>query len=103
VSKLETILPTKVLETTDAAYDITKQLKDLYKKLIQSDVPKEDARMLLPQGLETEMCMDMNFRSLRHFLKLRLDKHAQWEIRQVAKEILFICQDKWPWLVEDFS
>ena len=103
VSKLECILPVKVLESADAAYDLVKQCKELYKLLIESDVPKEDARMLLPQGLETDMCMDMNFRSLRHFLKLRMDKHAQWEIRQVAREIYLTCQEKWPWLVEDLK
>jgi thymidylate synthase (FAD) len=75
----------------------------LYEKLINADVPKEDARMILPQGLETEMCMDMNFRSLRHFLKLRLSNHAQWEIRAVAREIYLTCQEKWPWLVADIK
>ena len=29
----------------------------------------------------------MNFRELRHFLKLRLDKHAQWEVRELAKQM----------------
>ena len=84
VSSLECIMPIKALETTDAVYDAVKEAKKLYDFLVKNDVPKEDARMFLPQGLETEMCMDMNFRSLRHFLKLRMDKHAQWEVRQVA-------------------
>ena len=103
VSRLDCILPVKALETTDAVYDAVKAAKELYDYLIKKGVSKEDARMFLPQGLETEMCMDMNFRSLRHFLKLRLDKHAQWEIRQVAREIYYICQEKWPWLVEDIK
>lgn len=103
VSQLDCILPVKVLEATDSAYDLVKQCKRLYVLLIESGVPKEDARMLLPQGLETEMCMDMNFRALRHFFKLRLDKHAQWEIRQVSREMYLICQEKWPWLVEDIE
>lgn len=101
VSSLDCILPVKMLEAADVSYNLVNECKKLYKKLIENDVPREDARMLLPQGLETRMCMDMNFRSLRHFLKLRLDKHAQAEIRSVAKEILYICQDRWPWLVED--
>lgn len=37
----------------------------------------------------------------RHFLQLRLSKRAQWEVQYVAREILKICQSKWPWLVED--
>lgn len=103
VSTANCVIPVKVLEHTDAAYDYVKSTMALYEKLINADVPKEDARMILPQGLETEMCMDMNFRSLRHFLKLRLDNHAQWEIRAVAREIYLICQEKWPWLVADIK
>lgn len=101
VSELDCLLPVSILERTDAAYDLVKSCKKLYSILIKSGVPKEDARMLLPQGMETDMCMDMNFRALRHFLELRLDKHAQWETRQVAREIYLACKDKWPWLVED--
>jgi thymidylate synthase (FAD) len=103
VSQLDCILPYNLLKEYDGAVDYVNQAKKVYKFLINSGVPKEDARMLLPQGMETTMCMDMNFRSLRHFLKLRLDKHAQWEIRQVAEEILNICKEKWPWLVEDLK
>lgn len=103
VSTANCVIPVKVLEHTDAAYDYVKSTMALYEKLINADVPKEDARMILPQGLETEMCMDMNFRSLRHFLKLRLSNHAQWEIRAVAREIYLICQEKWPWLVADIK
>ena len=101
VSELDCILPYNLLKEYEGAVDYVNQAKKVYKFLINSGIPKEDARMLLPQGLTTKMCMDMNFRSLRHFLKLRLDKHAQWEVRQVAKEILEICREKWPWLVED--
>lgn len=101
VSELDCILPYNLLKEYEGAVDYVNQAKKVYKFLINSGIPKEDARMLLPQGLTTKMCMDMNFRSLRHFLKLRLDKHAQWEVRAVAQEILEICREKWPWLVED--
>ena len=47
-------------------------------------IPKEDARYLLPNGCETEFVMTFNFRQWRHFLKLRLHKSAQWEIRELA-------------------
>ena len=102
-SDLDCILPVSVLELTDSAYDLAKSCRDLYKKLVENGVPKEDARMLLPQGTETQMCMDMNFRSLRHFMQLRLDKHAQWETRQVAREIYLACKELFPWLVADIS
>lgn len=103
VSGLNCILPYNLLKEYEGACDYVEQSKKLYKFLVNSGIKKEDARMLLPQGMETTICMDMNFRELRHFLKLRIDKHAQWEVRQVAREILYICREKWPWLVEDIK
>ena len=103
VSELDCILPYNLVKQYSGAYDFVSHVKKIYKFLVDSGIPKEDARMLLPQGMETRMCMDMNFRELRHFLKLRLDRHAQWEIRQVSQEILAVCLEKWPWLVEDIN
>ena len=51
-------------------------------------IKKEDARFLLPNACETELVMTCNFREWRHFLKLRLSRHSQWEIRQLAQKIL---------------
>jgi len=95
--------PFSCMEASDACQDVVKTCFDFYKKLIKNGVPKEDARFYLPLGTKTELTMAFNFRELRHILKQRLDAHAQWEVRQVAREILIICKDKWPWLVEDFS
>lgn len=97
------VLPVKVLETDDSCIDFVNKAKSFYKKLVLNDVPKEDARMFLPLGMTCNMTMTMNFRAIRHFLKLRLSKRAQWEVRQLAKKIYNICQDKWPWLVEDIE
>lgn len=63
---------------------------DCYNTLIDAGVPKEDARFFLPQAEGTSLYMTTNFREWRHFLELRLDRHAQWEIRGVAKEVLGI-------------
>ena len=103
VANNEFVMPIKALMTDDSCVDFVRKAKDFYKKLVQNDVPKEDARMFLPLGMTTNMCMHMNFRSLRHFLKLRLDRHAQYEVRMVAKEIYNICQGRWMWLVEDIN
>lgn len=75
--------------------------KNFYKMLVNNGVPKEDARMYIGMGMATEIYFACNLRQLRHVLKLRLDKHAMAETRKVAKEILTICQEKFPWLVED--
>ena len=103
VANNEFVMPVKALMTDDSCVDFVRKAKDFYKKLVQNDVPKEDARMFLPLGMTTNMCMHMNFRSLRHFLKLRLDRHRQWEVRQVAKEMYDICKEKFDWLVEDIN
>ena len=101
VSSMDCLMPVKALQADDSCIDFVRKSKEFYKKLVLADVPKEDARMFLPQGMMTNMCMHMNFRALRNFLKLRLDKHAQWEVRQIAREIYMICSEKWSWLVED--
>lgn len=103
VSKMEMTYPYQLLSEYSGAVDYVADAKRLYKKLLNADVKREDARYLLPQGINTIMCVNMNFRALRHFLKLRLDIHAQHEIRQVALEIYDICKERWPWLVEDLA
>ncbi|MBR2504999.1 MAG: FAD-dependent thymidylate synthase [Elusimicrobiaceae bacterium] len=103
VSKRDCVVPYTLRSVDDGADDYVKTLKKYYNSLVRSGVPKEDARMLLPLGMACNMTMTMNFRALRHFLKLRLSKKAQWEVRYLAKEILAICQERWPWLVEDIA
>ena len=49
---------------------------------------KEDARFVLPNAAATRIIVTMNFRSLRHFFTVRCDKAAQWEIRDLALEML---------------
>lgn len=101
VSKMDFIYPYEILTQYAGMVEYINDAKRVYKKMLDNGIKKEDARFLLPQGLCTNLCVNMNFRALRNFLKLRLNKDAQWEIRQVAMEILDICREKWPWLVED--
>ena len=51
----------------------------------------EDARYVLPNACETKMILTMNVRSLRNFFRLRCCNRAQWEIREVATEMLRLC------------
>lgn len=48
----------------------------------------EDARYVLPNACETKMVVTMNARSLYNFFRLRCCNRAQWEIRQLADEML---------------
>lgn len=65
----------------------------VYDKLIKSGIPLEDARYVLPNGIETRFMVKANFREWLHFLRLRTEKHAQWEIRLIAEQIWTILQD----------
>ena len=103
VSKMDFVYPYEILTQYSGMVEYIDDAKRVYKKMLDNGIKKEDARFLLPQGLCTNLCVNMNFRALRHFLKLRLDKHAQWEIRQVAIEMCDICRERWPWLVEDIK
>ncbi len=62
-----------------------------YQTLIEHGVSREIARINLPLALYTEMYWQIDLHNLFHFLKQRLDKHAQYEIRcyaQVMAEIV---------------
>lgn len=48
----------------------------------------EDARFVLPNAAETKMIVTMNARELMHFFNLRCCNRAQWEIREVAWQML---------------
>ncbi|MEG1952800.1 MAG: FAD-dependent thymidylate synthase [Hydrogenoanaerobacterium sp.] len=48
----------------------------------------EDARFVLPNACDTKMVVTMNARSLHNFFKERCCYRAQWEIREVATEML---------------
>lgn len=53
----------------------------------------EDARFVLPNACETRMIMTMNTRSLNNFFRHRCCQRAQWEIRNLADEMLrLVCQ-----------
>lgn len=75
----------------------------VYKKLIEDNFKPEDARDILPNATATTLVMTMNFRELRHFLKLRLDKAAHPQIRELAGMMLEILKEKYPVFFEDIE
>ena len=60
---------------------------DLYGQLLQAEVPAEDARFIFPNAMQTNLVMTVNLRQLIHMSGLRLCTMAQWEIRQLFKQI----------------
>lgn len=66
-------------------------------------VARELARMVLPVATYSEMYWKGNMHNLFHFLNLRCDSHAQYEIRVYAEQILELIRPLVPWSVEAFE
>lgn len=73
---------------------------DLYATLLSRGWPRELARSCLPVSTYSKMFGTVNLHNLLHFLKLRLDPHAQYEIRVYAEAILQLIQPIVPIAVE---
>ena len=95
------VMPFSICENEDVKFDYhdhMDEVEKLYDLFVQYDVPKEDARMILPNATHTNITMTANFRQWRLLLDVRGDSHAQWEIRKMAirvwkklKEVSPIC------------
>ncbi len=84
------------------AYDtISNKLKNKYilngMSMIKAEKKAiEDARFILSNACETKMIVTMNIRSLYNFFSLRCCNNAQWEISEVANEMLKLCKEVSP-------
>ena len=78
-----------------------KKISETYHKLLEMGIPKEDARFILPNAAKTNIIVTMNARELRHFFNLRCCRRSQWEIRQVAIEMLKQAKNAAPSLFEN--
>jgi len=82
---------------------LTECLEDFrkYLKLVEEGYSEEDSRFVLPNATETKMIITMNARELLHFYELRTCERAQWEIRNMAKEMLKLAYATAPNLFKD--
>lgn len=71
-----------------------------YQDHIEKGVSREQARMILPVNNYTEWYWKIDLHNLFHFLGLRCDKHAQWEIRTFADAMLNLIRPIVPVAVE---
>ncbi len=68
-------------------------VRKLNEKGIKGELANQDARFVLPNASETKIIVTMNARELLHFFRQRCCNRAQWEIRQLAEEMLFIVKE----------
>ncbi len=94
--------------------DITNILfEDHFEKLLKSGYSEkkaksmaekkaiEDARYVFPNACETKIVFTMNARSLFNFFRLRCCNRAQWEIRELATEMLRLVKGVYPTLFKN--
>lgn len=98
------VTPPSITEKAEARkiFDETLvRISETYNKLLKLGIQKEDARFILPNASKTNIITTMNARELRHLFNLRCCVRAQWEIREVATEMLKLAKKVAPALFEN--
>lgn len=80
-----------------------KELYTEYKDSLDKNLARELARINLPLSLYTEWYWKIDLHNLFHFLHLRLDAHAQYEIRVFAEAMATITKELFPIAYEAFE
>ena len=75
----------------------------LYTEMVDADIPKEDARYILPNATTSEIVISANMREYRHIFTVRCHPRAHWEIRMICLEMLRILKREVPIVFWDFE
>ncbi len=79
------------------------QMYSEYEQMLESDIARELARINLPLSLYTEWYWKIDLHNLFHFLRLRIDPHAQYEIRVYGEAMAAITKIIAPMAWEAFE
>ena len=74
-----------------------------YEEMIDDDIARELARINLPLSTYTEWYWQMDLKNMFHFLKLRMDHHAQWEIQEYGRAMAKIVKAVCPLAYDSFE
>lgn len=95
------VIPKAIMMNDEAlktVLDYLNPLPDVITKLRSLGIKNEDIRCVYPNGMATSIQTTMNFRELKHFIQLRLESHAQDEIRHIAFDLWSIMCNVIPFL-----
>jgi len=103
MDKSEYVLPPSIAKNPESKKLYKKVMDDAWKayRELAKNVPKEDARYVLPNACDTNITVTMNARELWHFFSLRCCRRAQWEIRMMAWRMLAEAKKAAPILFEN--
>ena len=84
------IEPTSIIyiDRRDGYPNLMYNIAEHYRELQERKVPNEDARYILPNACTTELYLSCNLRELIHIANERLCTRAQWDIRNLVKEMI---------------
>jgi thymidylate synthase (FAD) len=99
----EALEPAKAAEIREALSAGQRQAYADYTALLDTGLAREIARINLPLSLYTEWYWQIDLHNLFHFLELRLDSHAQKEIRLYAEALFDIAKKVAPCCCEAFE
>ena len=85
---------------TDKYRDLMSNIAEFYQEMISKGIPNEDARMILPNACFTSIIMSMNARAFVEASTLRTCNKAQWEIKQVFKDMRECIKEVYPTIYE---
>ena len=85
----------------EAYVDYIKNTEKMYEAFLANGIPAEDARSILPNCTATHIVTTMNLREMIHFFNERCCYRAQKGIREIAYEMLEICNQMYPCVFEN--
>lgn len=83
--------------------NVLKNVECAYFSMLKCGATPQEARSILPNSLKTEVVMSANIRELRHFFKLRCDKVAHPQMRELAIPLCKELQEKIPVIFDDIK
>lgn len=104
-SSIHVILPPQIKKGTreyDLWMDAMQTSSDMYFELIKTERP-EVARSVLPLALKTEIVMTANLRQWRNVFRLRCDKAAHPQMRQIMLPLLSYLKKQVPVVFDDLD
>ena len=106
---IDPVIENHVFENEQISFTVSEVLQEhhlrsleLFNKMIDVGVCREQARGVLPQNLYTQYYGSCNLANLLKFIDLRLHEGAQWEIQQMAQACLEIVTDLFPITVSTY-
>ena len=81
--------------------ELMAEIGETYRALLNAGIAGEDARFVLPNAAASQLVVSGNARAWYEFLTLRTCNMAQWEIREMAFQVLRILKKQDPVLFKD--